>query len=365
MIILETELSDYRNYAELHLTFGSGVHLIYGDNAQGKSNLIEAMYLSLTGKSYRSAKDREIISFDKEEAHIKTMVRKNETDYRIDMHLKAGRSRGIAVNRVPVKKMKEFIGLFGAVIFSPEDLQIVKNGPEERRRFIDTELSTTSANYLHAYQLYKKALEQRNKLLKDIPLDEKLYETLDIWDESLLTYGKEIIRERGQFLREIAPIVRKKHSDMTGGKETLTVSYEPNVEEGRFERELKNARTRDLRARTTTVGPHRDDIGFQIEKDGVNPIDVRTFGSQGQQRTAALSLKLSEIDFLRQKTGDDPVLFLDDVFSELDGERQQCLIDTMSELQTFITCTGIDDFVARRVKINNVYRITNGAATHE
>lgn len=365
MQIREIELSEYRNYESFHLEFDHGVTIFYGDNAQGKSNLLEAMYLSLTGASYRGAKDRELIHFGNEEAHIKTVIRKKETDYRVDMHLKAGKNKGIAVNRVPLRKMREFIGLFGGVIFSPEDLKIVKDGPDARRRFLDTEISVTNGSYLNACQKYKKTLEQRNRLLKDIAFDERLTETLDAWDETLLRFGKEIISERDAYIKEIAPIVFRKHAQMTGGKEELFVSYEPNTAAGEFESKLKKSRAIDLKAKTTTAGPHRDDLSFRIRANNQPEVDLRTFGSQGQQRTAALSLKLSEIDFLKEKTGEDPVLFLDDVFSELDGWRQQYLIDTMSELQTFITCTGLDEFVDRQVSIRKAFRIVNGAATNE
>lgn len=361
MKIESIDLQNFRNYETLHLDFSSGVTIFYGDNAQGKTNLLEAIYLALTGKSYRNAKDREMISFQSDEAHVKANLIREEIPFRVDVHLKKGRNKGIAVNFVPVRKMKEYAGKFGAVVFSPEDLEIVKDGPDVRRRFMDNELSMTDPVYFDAAVSYKKALEQRNQLLKDASGNESLLETLPAWTETLAKYGKTLIRLRREFIREIEMIVKTTHENLTGKKESLTVAYEPNTEEERLEKALKDAEKRDIKAKTTTVGPHRDDIGFTIQS-GTEPIDLRIYGSQGQQRTAALSLKLSEIEFLKKKTGENPILLLDDVFSELDSTRQQLLVDNMQALQTFITCTGLEDFVGRQTMLGNVFRITNGVA---
>lgn len=361
MRIESIDLEHFRNYSTLHLEFSPGVTILYGDNAQGKTNLLEAIYLALTGKSYRGAKDREMIAFSEEEAHIKAMLLREDTPFRVDVHLKKGRNKGIAVNRVPIRKMKEYAGRFGAVVFSPEDLEIVKDGPDVRRKFMDNELSMTDPVYFDAAVSYKKALEQRNQLLKEASLNPELMSTLPVWTETLAKYGKTLIRMRKAFLLEIEGIVRSTHETLTGNKESLTVRYEPNVEEDRLEEALRKAETRDLKAKTTTVGPHRDDLSFWIEGKP-DPIDLRIFGSQGQQRTAALALKLAEIGFLKKNTGENPILLLDDVFSELDSNRQQFLVDNMQELQTFITCTGLEDFVGRQTLLGNVFRITNGVA---
>ena len=367
MKIDSIELSGFRNYETLKLEFGPGVHIFYGDNAQGKSNLLEAIYYAATGKSYRGSRDREIIAFSAEEAHIKAFFEARETTYRVDMHLKKGRNKGVAVNSVPIRKMKEFAGLFGAVVFSPEDLQIVKEGPDVRRRFIDNELSMTDPYYFNAFTQYKKALEQRNKLLKELPDRPALLDTLDAWDQSLVRYGKELIQGREAFAEVIRPIVRKTHEHLTGTKESLEVFYEKNTEAEAFERELQAARSRDMKALTTTVGPHRDDLRFELttDRDGKKEtVDARIFASQGQQRTAALALKLSEIEFLKAKTGENPILLLDDVFSELDSRRQQYLVENMQTLQTFITCTGLEEFVGRQETIGPVFRIANGVVTN-
>lgn len=366
MRILSIDLQNYRNYPSLHLEFDRGIHIFYGDNAQGKTNLLEAIYLSSVNKSFRTPNDREMIRFSDEESHIKLWFEKQGITHRIDMHLRKSKRKGIAVDGVPVKKAGEFIGLLNVILFSPEDLQIVKEGPSERRRFLDTEISLTDKVYYYAYLNYKKALEERNQLLKDVAVDPSLEGTIDAWDESLVKAGKALIAGRMKFLAEISGITALIHRTITGGKEDLILNYEPDVPEEEFAAKLKSAREKDLRAKTTTVGPHRDDIAFFLKTDeNAEPIDARVYGSQGQQRTAALSLKLSEIEYLKRKTGEAPVLLLDDVLSELDSGRQRFLLDSLAGVQTFITCTGLEEFVRHRIELDKTYHVTNGVITND
>lgn len=361
MVIQSIDLENFRNYEQLHLELGEGIHIFYGDNAQGKTNILESVYMAATNKSHRGSKDKEMIRFGCEEGHIKVISEKKGVDYRIDMHLKSGRSKGIAVNGVPVRKTRDFLGIVNCVLFSPEDLQIVKEGPQERRKFIDTELCQLDKIYLNSYVQYKKALEQRNQLLKDIPFEPSLIETMDAWDTQLLIYGKEIIERRQKFIDELREVTSPIHEHLTGGRETLHIYYEPNVTEEDFTKELLQSRERDIRAKTTTVGPHRDDMSFMISAtENDQTIDARVYGSQGQQRTCALSLKMAEIELVREKTGESPILLLDDVLSELDSNRQKYLLDSIKDTQTIITCTGLDDFVKHRFKVNNVYKVVNG-----
>ena len=365
MFIESVDLENYRNYGSLHLDLGEGIHIFHGENAQGKTNLIEALYLACTNKSYRGAKDKELIQFGHEEGHIRIFTQKNENSYRIDMHLKAGRAKGIAVNGVPVKRARDFLGVMNAVIFSPEDLLLVKEGPQERRKFIDTELCFLDKIYLNSYVQYKKALEQRNQLLKDAAGDASLLGVLDVWDESLVKYGVPLIKARKKFTEDIKEFIKEVHEKLTGGKETLEVLYEGNVSADDFAKELRKQRNRDLKAKTTTVGPHRDDLSFKITAADKEPIDARVFGSQGQQRTCALSLKMAEIQYVTEITKESPVLFLDDVLSELDGNRQRFLLESIKDIQTFITCTGLDDFISHRFKINKTYRVSNGVVLND
>ena len=360
MIIESIELKNYRNYEKLHMDFSSGTNILYGDNAQGKTNVLEAVYVCSTTKSHRGSKDKEIIRFDEEEAHIKLKVRKSNVPYRIDMHLKKNKPKGIAINKIPIKKASELFGIVNVVFFSPEDLNIIKNGPSERRRFLDLELCQLDKLYVHSLVQYNRVLLQRNKLLKELNFRPEYKETLEVWDVQLLMYGKEIIRCREDFVGKLNGMVRKTHNQISGGREALVLAYEPNVSVSQFAEKLCFNREMDIRLGTTTTGPHRDDISFLV--DG---IDIRKFGSQGQQRTAALSLKLSEIELVKQLVRDYPVLLLDDVLSELDGGRQEQLLAGIKDIQTMITCTGVEDFINHRFPIDKIYKVMNGKVTIE
>lgn len=356
MKIKSIELENFRNYDSLNISFDDNTTILFGDNAQGKTNILEAAYLSGTTKSHKGSRDKEIIKFDKNESHIKTIVFKNDREYQIDIHLKKNKSKGIAINRVPIKKAADLFGLINIIFFSPEDLNIIKNGPSERRKFMDVELCQIDKIYLSDLSNYNKALNQRNALLKEMVFKPDLKDTLPIWDEQLISYGKKIILRRQQFINDINIIVKDIHSKITGQKENINVSYEPNIEDIFFLDELVKNKEKDMRFCQTSVGPHRDDI--KITVDG---IDIRKFGSQGQQRTCALSLKLSEIKLVEKTINDKPILLLDDVLSELDKNRQSYLLDNLLDTQTIITCTGIDEFVKNRFKLNTVYKVTNGS----
>lgn len=360
MIIESIELKNYRNYEKLHMDFSSGTNILYGNNAQGKTNVLEAVYVCSTTKSHRGSKDKEMIRFDEEEAHIKLNVRKSNVPYRIDMHLKKNKPKGIAINKIPIKKASELFGIVNVVFFSPEDLNIIKNGPSERRRFLDLELCQLDKLYVHSLVQYNRVLLQRNKLLKELNFRPEYKETLEVWDVQLLMYGKEIIRCREDFVGKLNGMVRKTHNQISGGREALVLAYEPNVSVSQFAEKLCFNREMDIRLGTTTTGPHRDDISFLV--DG---IDIRKFGSQGQQRTAALSLKLSEIELVKQLVRDYPVLLLDDVLSELDGGRQEQLLAGIKDIQTMITCTGVEDFINHRFPIDKIYKVMNGKVTIE
>lgn len=289
MIIKSIELSNFRNYEHLYITFDEGTNILYGDNAQGKTNILEAAYVSGTTKSHKGSRDKEMIRFDQTESHIKTLVEKNEKEYQIDIHLKKNKAKGIAINKVPIKKASELFGILNIIFFSPEDLNIIKNGPAERRRFIDAELCQLDKIYLSDLTNYNKILNQRNKLLKDLYFNPSLKETLPVWDMQLVNYGKKIIARRNQFIMELNEVVHDIHHKISGGREEMVIKYEPNIEDIFFEDELIRAKEKDLKYAQTSVGPHRDDLKISVED-----IDVRKFGSQGQQRSCALSLKLSE-----------------------------------------------------------------------
>lgn len=360
MIIESLELKNYRNYHELHMQFSPGTNILYGNNAQGKTNVLESIYVCSTTKSHRGSKDREMIQFGAEESHIKMTVRKNDVPYRIDMHLKKNKTKGVAINGIPIRKASELFGIVNVVFFSPEDLNLIKNGPAERRKFIDLELCQLNKLYVHSLVSYNRILMQRNKLLKELFFHPEYEETLDIWDLQLAQYGGEVIQYRKEFIAQLNEIIYDIHLKLSGGREELKIVYDPNTSRERLEEELRRSRQQDMKQKTTLVGPHRDDIGFFM-----GDIDIRKFGSQGQQRTAALSLKLAEIELVKKLVKDYPILLLDDVLSELDGSRQNELLAAIQHIQTMITCTGLEDFVNNRFKIDKLYHVAEGAVTSE
>ncbi len=355
MILKSLELVNYRNYEKVHIVPDPGVNILYGDNAQGKTNILESIYLCGTTKSHRGSKDKEIIKFGRSESHIRCFFDKNGTEYQIDIHLRDEKSKGIAINGMKLKKAADLLGLVNIILFSPEDLSIIKNGPSDRRRFVDSELCQLDKVYLYNLSNYNKIVNQRNNLLKDIYVHPELRETLDIWDSQLVNIGRKIIERRQSFVEQLNDIIADIHHNLSGGKEHLQIKYDPNISIEEFENKLLRNREKDIKYKITSVGPHRDDFIFLI-----NDYDVKKYGSQGQQRTAALSLKLSEITLVKQLTGNTPILLLDDVLSELDSNRQNYLINSISDIQTIITCTGLDEFVNSRIVINKIFNVSNG-----
>ena len=351
MYIESVQLKNFRNYDSLELDLAQGTNIFYGNNAQGKTNILEALYLCGTTKSHKGSRDKDMIQFGKDESHIRMMVKRDELSYRIDMHLKKNKAKGVAINGLPIRKASELFGVVNLVFFSPEDLNIIKNGPGERRRFLDLELCQLDKIYLTDLASYNHIVNQRNKLLKDLSVQPSLKDTLDIWDIQMAEYGRKIIDKRSEFIKELNETVRKIHGNLTGGLEELNVIYEPDCTAEKLESTICANRERDMRMRLTSPGVM------------ANGIDIRKYGSQGQQRTAALSLKLSEIYIVKRKIKDTPVLLLDDVLSELDSSRQNYLLDSISDIQTLITCTGLDDFISHQFQINKVFQVVQGTVS--
>ena len=323
MYIESIELNNYRNYRKLKVEFGKNTNILYGNNAQGKTNILESIYMAATTKSHRGTKDRDIIRIGEDESHIRLFLRKRDVSHKIDMHLRKSKNKGVAIDGIAIRRATELYGLLNVIFFSPEDLSIIKNGPAERRRFMDLELCQISRLYYQNLASYNKILNQRNNLI-------------DMMND----------------------IICDIHSRLTGGREKLEIVYEYNVNENNFEDVLREKLETDLKYSSTQAGPHRDDISFLI-----NGIDARKYGSQGQQRTVALSLKMAEIKLVKKIISDNPILLLDDVMSELDTDRRNALIDEIKDIQTIITCTGYDEFIKEQVIINNVYSVVNGTAT--
>ncbi len=359
MYVESLNINNYRNYDELFITFDKNTNILYGDNAQGKTNILEAIYMSSTTKSHRGSKDREIIKIGEEESHIKLCFKKSDINHKIDVHLRKNKNKGVAIDGIPIRRTTELFGLLNVIFFSPEDLSIIKNGPSERRRFLDLELCQLSRLYYQNLSNYHRILNQRNNLLKQIVYNKSLMDTLDVWDIQLVDYGSRVIKERKNFISMLNEIIKDIHLKLTSGKEELEIIYDNNVDIENFEKSLKDKVDIDLNYTSTQVGPHRDDIIFKI-----NGIDARKYGSQGQQRTVALSLKMAEIRIVKNIINDNPILLLDDVMSELDVKRREALIDEIKDIQTIITCTGYDDFIKEQVTINKVYNVVNGTITN-
>lgn len=355
MVIKSLELNNYRNYEELSIDFAEGTNLLYGDNAQGKTNILEAIYLGATTKSHRGSKDREVIRFHENESHIRMHYKKQDIVHRLDMHLKKSKAKGVAIDQIPIRRSSDLLGQIPIIFFSPEDLKIIKNGPSERRKFLDIELSQLESLYLYHLSKYNKILLQRNNLLKQVNYQKYLLDTLEAWDIQLVKYGSEVIRYRKDFIHHLNVIIKEIHKKLTGNQEEIRLEYDNNVDYDEFLTELTRKRDMDLKYNTTNMGPHRDDISFIV-----NDIDIRKYGSQGQQRTAALSLKLAQIQFVKEVMKDSPILLLDDVLSELDSNRKTYLLESIKDTQTMITCTGLDEFIDQHLPIHRMFQIKAG-----
>ena len=355
MIIESIEIENFRNYEKTYIEFDKNTNIFYGDNAQGKTNVLEAVFLSGTTKSHKGSKDSEIVRFGQTDAYIRSNFIKNDVAYKVNMQLRSSKKKSISINGENLKKAAQLLGLVNIVFFSPEDLSIIKSGPSERRRFIDLELCQLDKGYLFNLTNYNKIVNQRNKLLKSMDNNYSLKDTIDVWDEQLKFYGTEVIKRRKKFIEDLNPVINDIHSKLTGKNDVLRVVYDCDCTEEDYEEKIKANKIKDLKYKTTSVGPHRDDLKFYIEN-----VNVRKYGSQGQQRTVALSLKLSEIEMVKITIGDTPILLLDDVLSELDANRQNYLLSSIKNIQTIITCTGLDDFIKNRFTLNKCFEVTDG-----
>lgn len=358
MYIENIELKNFRNYRELKVSFSKRVNIFLGNNAQGKTNLLESIYMNSMAKSFKNVRDREMIRFGEEFCKIKTDIYADGETNTTEILINRDGRKGVKVNGVRIRKTSELLERIFIVVFSPEDLKIVKEDPEKRRKFTDRELCQIDPGYYSALSDYRKVLKQRNSYLKESSVDP---DVLDVWDTGLAKYGSRIIKKRRDFITDLDRISSGIHESISGGREKLSLKYEPDVSpDTDFYQLLCDSRSDDIRNRTTGHGPHRDDI--KISADG---IDLRKFGSQGQQRTAALSLKLSEIKLIEEETGEKPVLLLDDVLSELDNQRQSFLINSLGENQMFITTADISGKVVEAMPAGKIFRISAGEVEME
>lgn len=330
MKVLELRASGFRNLETLRFSPCGGLNAVTGENAQGKTNLLEAMWLFTGGRSFRGARDQELVRAGAQEARLSLTFFSGGREQRAELTLRGG-ARQAVLNGVPKRGMAELIGRFCAVVFSPEHLSLVKGGPAERRAFLDSALCQAKPSYAIAYARYRRTLNQRNALLKDIARHPELEDTLPIWDDRLCRSGAVLIRERRAYLERFAPRASAHYAGIAHGREELRLTYEPSCG-GDMAESLRRALREDIRFGHTSVGPHRDDIGIEI-----GGMAARLYASQGQQRSAVLAMKLAEAAVLAEACGEEPVVFLDDVLSELDGSRQLYLLSSLSGRQSFLT----------------------------
>ncbi|MNO15044.1 DNA replication and repair protein RecF [compost metagenome] len=366
MFVKTLSLQHYRNYEKLSLDSFGNVNLMIGRNAQGKTNLLEALLVLALTKSHRTAKDKELISFGSNYATVSAEVEKKYGAVNLELQF-SSQGKKAKLNGLEQRKLSDFVGALNAVMFAPEDLEIVKGTPGIRRRFLDMEIGQVQPSYLFHLQQYQKILLQRNNLLKQaFGKGPEISAMLDIWNEQLAQHGVKIIKKRKQFIRKLQKWAQGIHEGITGGGEKLQLSYIPSFGEADEEDEavllqqfmikLSQMRDQEIRRGMTLCGPHRDDLAFHI-----NGNEAQVYGSQGQQRTTALSLKLAEIELIHEEIGEYPILLLDDVLSELDPYRQTQLIETFqSKVQTFITATGIESINASRLQDASIFHVQEG-----
>ena len=359
MIIKTLSLKNFRNYQSETFSFEKGINVLTGNNGQGKTNAAEAIFYLCTGYSPRANKDNLVIKAGEEHSEISGVAESEYGDVSVKIRFNKTDKKNVYVNGLEVLRIGELMGNIHSVFFNPQELKLVQESPEDRRRFMNISLSQMSKNYFYALARYNKILSQRNNLLKN-PDVSIIKETLPVWDVQLSKEAAKIILARNNFLKEITPIAQEKHAFLTDGKEILTMKTESGYSGDEQEiatflfADLKANLQKDLRLGYTSIGPHRDDIKFSL-----NGTDVRLYGSQGQQRTVALSIKLAETESFKARFGEYPILILDDVLSELDKKRQRKLIASLDNLQTIFTATGFDRSVFKTYPANRIV-IENG-----
>ena len=361
MILKTLELKDFRNYEKEDIVFHKKINILTGKNAQGKTNLIEAINLLSLGKSFRTRKEQELVRFEAEACRVRGVFEKNDRPHTTEIKLHSGPAgkKEYFVNGLETNTVSDLLGGVYTIVFSPEDLKIVKGNPEIRRMFLDREIILLKPLYYHKLKKYKHILKNRNALLKS---ERVSIEMLDIFDLQLSEAAAEVMIERRSWLRSLSEAAKETCHGITGGKETLCIEYKPclsqigdEYEKGAIYEALSQGRERDLLVRSTESGPHRDDFAVFI-----GGLDLRVYGSQGQQRTAALSLRLAERELIKKESGEDAILLLDDVMSELDSERQEKLLESFGENQIFITAAGPFREEALRLGAAKVVRIEGG-----
>ncbi|WP_461207537.1 DNA replication/repair protein RecF [Clostridium sp. DL1XJH146] len=358
MYVKYLELKNYRNYEILSMKFNKKTNILVGDNAQGKTNILESIYYCSLGKSHRTNKDKELINWKNKESYISVYVAKERLDKKIDIKIFKEGKKGAKINSIKINSFSELIGTFNVVMFSPEDLKIVKESPSYRRRFLDIELCKMNKKYYYSLLNYNKVLGERNATLRKWNNNTSIL--LDVYDKQLCDFGEYIIKCRIDYLKKLNIISKNLHEKITSEQEFIKINYISSIKnfnkiKEQLLNEFKENRQRDIEKRITSSGPHRDDFSIYI-----NDVDTRKYGSQGQQRTAILTIKFASLQIIKDSIGEYPVLLLDDVLSELDVKRQKFILNSINDYQTIITCTGIEDIKKYLHKDISVFNIING-----
>ena len=366
MYIEQLSLNNYRNYEELNISFENKVNVILGENAQGKTNLMESIYVLALAKSHRTSNDKELIRWDKDYAKIEGRIQKQYGSLPMQL-IVSKKGKKARCNHIEQQRLSQYVGNMNVVMFAPEDLHLVKGSPQVRRRFIDMEIGQVSPIYLHDMSQYQKILHQRNHYLKMLQTKKQTDQTmLEVLTEQFIQVAVKIIIKRFEFLRLLEGWAKPIHKGISRGLETLKIEYKPSVDVLEtldlskmliiFEEKFNKVKLKEIDRGTTLLGPHRDDLQFIV-----NERDVQTFGSQGQQRTTALSLKLAEIELIHSEIGEYPILLLDDVLSELDDFRQSHLLNTIQgKVQTFVTTTSVDGIDHQTLKEASTFEVQSG-----
>ena len=353
MYIKKIKLKNFRNYDEQEIELGKNINIFYGDNAQGKTNIIESIFICSIGKSFRTNKEAELIKFNKDISSIYIEYEKSDRDGKIKIDLSTNNKKSIYLNGIKIKKLSELLGNINTVIFTPDDINILRDGPQKRRRFLDVMIGQLRPNYVHLLNMYNKTIEQRNNYLKQIKEYNKPEDMLEIWDEKLAEYGEKIYLYRNEFIEKIKNKIDEIHKKITNEKEELKIEYISNCNsKEEYLKLLKERRKLDIIKGFTTKGIHRDDFSVYINNKLVN-----VYGSQGQNRTVVLSLKISELQVIYDEIGEYPILLLDDFMSELDEKRRKNFIENIENTQVIITCTdkiNIDNLE------NNIFNVCKG-----
>ncbi|MGI6004352.1 MAG: DNA replication/repair protein RecF [Christensenellales bacterium] len=365
MKITHLQMEQFRSYPYVDMRLEEGITVLYGANAQGKTNLLEGVFLCSAGKSHRAVQDREMIREDAEQAHLRAQILRTDAEHTLDIHLARAGGKRISVDGARLRRLADFVGHLKCVLFSPENIRMIDQGPVMRRQYMDLALCQTDRRYVACLVDYNRALKQRNALLR-AGAPAPLHDILSVWDEQLASCGGRIMQLRESFLKQVAPVAANIYGTIAQENEQMQILYRPGAagadgdHRERILMALSQSRREDMARRLTTAGPHRDD--FFITIDGR---EARRYASQGQRRTAALALKLSELYWMQDTAGERPVLLLDDVFSELDIRRRERLMHAVSDGQTLITCTEAETLPIDRGRIAAMYRVSGGRLRRE